>query len=133
MTDDFFDEWTPEERARLAEVGQHRSPRSELKGRTLLALREHDLLGAVELPRPRQHLAFALPAALAIFAVGMLTGYAVGLRRQGETTVGGRSGPQRPPAGPRKPPMKMCCAPVVAREISAPPTTPRGTSCSVGV
>lgn len=92
MTDDSFDEWTPEERASLAEVGRHRSPRSELKGRTMRTLRERGLLGAVELPRPRQRLLFALAAALVIFAAGLLTGYSVGSRRQAETTASGSSG-----------------------------------------
>ena len=84
MTDHSFDEWTPEERARLADVGRHRSPRSELKGRTMRALRERGLLGAVPLPRPRRQVAFALAAAIVIFAVGVLAGYSVGLRRHAE-------------------------------------------------
>jgi len=46
MTEHSFEEWTPEERAQLADVGQHRSPRSELKGRTMRDLRERGLLGA---------------------------------------------------------------------------------------
>ena len=82
MTDNSFDEWTPEERARLADVGRHRSPRSELKGRTMRALRERGLLGVIELPHPRRQFAFGLAAAIAIFAAGLLAGYSVGLRRQ---------------------------------------------------
>jgi hypothetical protein len=84
MTDHSFDEWTPEERARLADVGRHRSPRSELKARTMRALHERGLLGAVLLPRPRRQVAFALAAAIVIFAVGVLAGYSVGLRRHAE-------------------------------------------------
>jgi hypothetical protein len=84
MTDHSFDEWTPEEREQLTEVGRHRSPRSELKGRTMRTLRERGLLGAVELPRPRRQFAFGLAAAIVIFAAGMLAGYSVGLRRQVE-------------------------------------------------
>jgi len=82
MTDHSFDEWTPEERAQLAEVGRHRSPRSELKGRTMRTLHERGLLGAIQLPRPRRQFAFGLAAAVVIFAAGLLAGYSVGLRRQ---------------------------------------------------
>jgi len=84
MTDHSFDEWTPEERARLADVGRHRSPRFELKGRTMRALRERGLLGTVPLRRPRRQVAFALAAAIVIFAVGVLAGYSVGSRRHAE-------------------------------------------------
>ena len=82
MTDDSYDDWTPEERARLAEVGRHRSPRSELRARTIGTLREHGLLGAGAQPRPRRQLFFALAAAMLVFAVGVVAGYTVGLRHQ---------------------------------------------------
>ena len=85
MTEDSFDEWTPEERAQLGDVGRHRSPRSELKARTVRALRQRALLDALELRRPRRQLAFGLAAAIVVFAAGMLAGYSVGLRRQAES------------------------------------------------
>jgi len=83
MTEHSFEEWTPEERAQLADVGQHRSPRSELKGRTMRDLRERGLLGAAGSRTPSRF-AFALAAAVVVFAAGMLAGYGVGLRHQGE-------------------------------------------------
>jgi hypothetical protein len=79
-----MDEWTPEERARLAEVGRHRSPRSELKGRTTRTLREHGLLGGAGHRGPRWQVVLGLAAAIVIFVAGMLTGYGVGLRHQPE-------------------------------------------------
>jgi len=99
MTEDSFDEWTPEERAQLGDVGRHRSPRSELKARTVRALRQRALLDALELRRPRRQLAFGLAAAIVVFAAGMLAGYSVGLRRQAESrdsiTGAGGAGPAR--------------------------------------
>ena len=85
MTQDSFDEWTPDERAGLAEVGQHRSPRSELKARTMGTLRDQGLLGFTARTRPRRRLVFGLAAAIVVFAAGMLAGYGVGLRRQAAT------------------------------------------------
>ncbi len=83
MTEDSLDEWTPEERAKLAEVGLHRSARSELKNRTMVALRERDLIGAAQPRRSPRRFVFGLAAAaVLIFAAGMLAGYGVGLRRQ---------------------------------------------------
>ena len=82
MTDHSLNEWTPEERERLAEVGRQRSPRSELKARTMRTLRESGLLGAVQLRRPRRQFAFALAASIVIFAIGVIAGYGLGLRRQ---------------------------------------------------
>ena len=82
MTENSFDEWTPEERAQLADVGRHRSARSELKGRTSRVLRDRGLIGGAAQQRPRWSLALGLAAAIVIFAVGMLAGYGVGSRRE---------------------------------------------------
>lgn len=85
MTDHSFDEWTPEERAQLAKVGNHRSPRAELKSRTLRALRDRGLLGAAGPQRKSPRFVIGLAAAVVVFAVGMAAGYGIGLRRQSET------------------------------------------------
>jgi len=83
MTDPSHDDWTPEERAQLTEVGGLRSPRSELKRRTLLALRDHRLVGTDE-RRHSRPFGFRLAAAGVVFAAGMLAGYGLALRRQPE-------------------------------------------------
>ncbi|HVE34478.1 MAG TPA: hypothetical protein VNC18_13010 [Gemmatimonadaceae bacterium] len=100
MTEQSFDEWSSEERERLAEVGQHRSPRAELRDRTTDALRERGLLGAGGSGRMPGRFFFALAAAaVVVFTAGLLAGYGVGLRHQTEirrdsvTTAGG--GPAR--------------------------------------
>jgi hypothetical protein len=100
MTEQSFDEWTPEEREQLAEVGRHRSPRAELRNRTTDAMRERGLLGAGGSRRIPGRFFFALAAAaVVVFTAGLLAGYGVGLRHQAETrrdsvtTAGG--GPAR--------------------------------------
>lgn len=100
MTEQSFDEWSPEEREQLAEVGRHRSPRAELRDRTTDALRERGLLGAGGSRRTSGRFLFALAAAAVVFfTAGLLAGYGVGLRHQAETrrdsvtTAGG--GPAR--------------------------------------
>lgn len=82
MTDDSFDEWTDEERARLAEIGRHRSPRGELKTRTMTALRERKLIGTDQWHLPRRFALGLAAAATIVFAAGALAGYGVALRRQ---------------------------------------------------
>ncbi len=86
MTEQSFDEWTPEEREQLAEVGRHRSPRAELRDRTTHALRQRGLLGAGNSRRRPGRLFLALAAAaVLVFTAGLLAGYGVGLRHQAET------------------------------------------------
>jgi|SoiMethySBSTD1v2_1073268.scaffolds.fasta_scaffold484864_3 hypothetical protein len=96
MTDHSSDEWTAEERAQLADIGRHRSPRAELKGRTMSALRDRGMLGAADQRRRPPRFALGLAAAAVVFAAGMLAGYGIGLRRQPEgrrdsVTSGGAS------------------------------------------
>lgn len=82
MTDRSFDDngdWTAEERERLAAVGRHRSPRAELKSRTMGALRDQDLIGAERRGWPRRTIGLAA-AAVVVFAGGVLTGYGVAHR-----------------------------------------------------
>ena len=86
MTEQSFDEWNPEEREQLAEVGRHRSPRAELRDRTTDALRQRGLLGAVGSRRMPGRFFFALAAAaVVVFTAGLFAGYGVGLRHQAET------------------------------------------------
>jgi hypothetical protein len=83
MTDDSFDGWTAEEGVRLAEVGQHRSPRDELKARTVAALRERRLIGLDAQRHLPRRLAIGLAAAATIvFAAGVLAGYGIASRRR---------------------------------------------------
>jgi len=100
MTEQSFDEWSPEEREQLAEVGRHRSARAELKDRTRDALRDRGLIGPGRSRRMPGRFFFALAAAaVVVFVAGLLAGYGVGLRHQLEsrrdsvTTAG--AGPAR--------------------------------------
>jgi hypothetical protein len=115
MTDDSFDEWTDEERARLAEVGQHRSPRGHLKARTMTTLRERGLIRTGEQWRlPRRFTLGLAAAATIVFAAGALAGYGVALRRQSDAR------PDSAASG------SATVAREVARMDSAPTQSPTG-------
>jgi hypothetical protein len=73
------DDWTPEERALLASLPQGRIPPSELKARTIDALRRRALLDRRPAARPAHVLAL-IAAACAIFIAGTLVGYAAAQR-----------------------------------------------------
>ena len=72
-------EWTAEERQRFARLAAHRIPPTELKQRTLRALRER---GHFARHRPSTGLVVGgLVAAAAVFAAGAAVGYAAAGRQ----------------------------------------------------
>jgi len=78
--DDFTeDDWTPEERALFASLPPERIPPSQLKARTIDALRRRELLDRQPVARPIHVLAL-VAAASVIFIAGALVGYAAAQR-----------------------------------------------------
>jgi len=72
-------EWTPEERARLADLSTHRVPPGELKERTMRALRDQGHIGRRRIPA--WIIVGGLIAATLVFGAGALVGYAAATRR----------------------------------------------------
>jgi hypothetical protein len=73
------DEWTPEERAQLVSLPTERIPPSELKGKTMDAVRRNGFVGRQRIVTPRRVLALVAAASL-IFIAGALVGYAAARR-----------------------------------------------------
>lgn len=108
------DDWTPEERERLASLPAERIPPSELKTRTVAALRRGGLVdgsasGMLEMTdratrRSRATLAMAaalVAAASLIFIAGALVGY-VAARRAARTTDESRTASREAVANARE-------------------------------
>lgn len=72
-------EWTSEERARLASLSTHRVPPAELKQRTIRALRDQGLVGRRRIST--LVVVGGLIAATIVFGAGAFVGYAAASRR----------------------------------------------------
>jgi hypothetical protein len=72
-------EWTPEERARIAALSTHRVPPAELKQRTMRALRGEGYIGRRRVST--WVVIGGLIAATIVFGAGAFVGYAAATRR----------------------------------------------------
>jgi hypothetical protein len=89
-------EWTEDERAQLEMVGAHRSPRRELRERTVSALQSRRLVARRPPLSPRVWAALAAAAAI-VFAIGTLVGYQAALRRVNASRIEATSVTPPPP------------------------------------